>query len=35
MTPRDVEQLTNAEYRAFFHYREQDIRAHNRANRRR
>jgi hypothetical protein len=34
MTPRDVEQLTNAEYRAFWRYAENDIRAQKRANRR-
>ena len=35
MTPRDVEQLTNDEYRAFWRYAEQDVRAQNRAARRR
>jgi hypothetical protein len=35
MTPRDVEQLTTAEYRAFVRYAEADLRAQKRANRRR
>lgn len=35
MTPRDVEQLTNEEFRAFMRYAEQDVRAQNRAARKR
>jgi hypothetical protein len=35
MTPRDVDELTPAEYRAFYRYAEQDIRAQNRAARKR
>lgn len=35
MTPRDVDQLTPAEYRAFWRHAEQDIRAQNRAARKR
>jgi len=35
MTPRDVDQLTHDEYRAMWRYRENRIRAENRAARRR
>jgi hypothetical protein len=35
MTPRDVDQLTHTEYRAFVDYQNQQIRAEQRAARKR
>jgi hypothetical protein len=35
MTPREAEQLTPVEYRAFVRFANREIRAHNRAMRRR
>lgn len=35
MTPREVDQLTDAEFTAFLRYANRDIQARNRASRRR